>query len=775
MSGMLSGIRVLDLGRSWAGAIATMLLADYGAEVVKLEFGDGDPLRRFPLHHVFNRNKVSVAADLKTPEGQSTFARLAAGADVLVDTFTPTTAAALRLSPAALEARFPHLVRLSVTGYGHDDARAEEPALEPLVDAWLGMHDEQMGWREGPCYNVAAVGSYGAGLLGAQGVLAALRARHVTGRGLQVETSLVDGAIILNTMFWAWAENDPTSFGGGSQSAHSVRLRTRHLGGFGILPCGDGGYIQMHSGLAGRFTRAMEVFGLADQLEPVAPTDEKKLPLSEHDREILNREVPRILLGKPRQYWIDALKAVDVSVIEIAPPGEALLDRSLSKDIPRTIEDPTLGEIQVVGPVISSSVPGRARMRPAPAAVGGAQVEWEPRRFEPTGRTLEQPLQGIRVVDFGAYFAGPYASRLLADLGADVIKIEPPRGDTLRPTAGVFRAANRGKRGVALDLQTQAGQDAARLLVAGADIVTHSMRPGAAERYRLGFEDVRAINPDIVYLHSTGYGAGTARAHEAIFAPLMAGLGGLSWQAAGEGNTPLGSVSNEDHYNGALGAFAALMGLRHRDQTGEAVFVETSLFGAVQFVMSDLILDARGEIIFRLRLDAQQTGLGPANRMYACADGQWVTLVAADQAHWSALRAIDGLSALPELWRPEFVFRRGEPETFSAVLETWFAGRDAVEALKALQAAGVPAEISGKSRRQDYFNDPVNQRSGRVAECLDPLHGVVRDPGRMIRFSGMAPLVVRPAPTIGQHSAEVLAEVGNAQPAPSRAAATAAE
>jgi crotonobetainyl-CoA:carnitine CoA-transferase CaiB-like acyl-CoA transferase len=240
----------------------------------------------------------------------------------------------------------------------------------------------------------------------------------------------------------------------------------------------------------------------------------------------------------------------------------------------------------------------------------------------------------------------------------------------------------------------------------------------------------------------------------------LAGLCGLSAQAAGAGNPPLQSVSNEDHHNGTLGGIALLMGLHYRDRTGQSVAFESSLVGSTLLVSSEVVMRADGTPIFRFELDGEQTGLGPLCRLYRASDGEWICLVVQSEREWRALCSVEGLGRLanaPGLGDPG---RRAASAELAGQLGEWFAARRSAEALAPLKAAGVPAELARPSTRQSYFLDPENLAAGRVVELQHPVHGRMLDQGPTIRFSDMSGIVQRPAPTIGQHTAEILAELG---------------
>ncbi|HEX5588107.1 MAG TPA: CoA transferase, partial [Acidimicrobiia bacterium] len=203
----LEGVRVLDLTNGIAGPLGALLLAEHGADVIKVEPPDGGPDRDRPEYRVWNRSKRSVTVDLSTDAGRAQLRELAAHADVLVESFAPGHMASLGLDYESLAPSCPRLVYLSVPAYPTGSRHAARPGWDALVQARSGLQYEQPGWREGPTFLHNQLPSMAAAYLVPIGILAALSAREETGRGQQVETSLFQGALALTTMIWLHAEH----------------------------------------------------------------------------------------------------------------------------------------------------------------------------------------------------------------------------------------------------------------------------------------------------------------------------------------------------------------------------------------------------------------------------------------------------------------------------------------------------------------------------------------------------------------------------------------
>jgi len=375
------------------------------------------------------------------------------------------------------------------------------------------------------------------------------------------------------------------------------------------------------------------------------------------------------------------------------------------------------------------------------------------------------PLEGIRVIDFGQFLAGPFGPMLLADLGADVIKVEPTRGDGMRGTVvGSFMGCQRGKRDIALDLKTPEGLEVALRLVATADMVHHNMTQGTADRLGVGYEQCRAVNPQVLYCNVYMYGAIGPLAHMGGLDPLAQAASGIEWEQGpvAAGNPPLWYRYGHGDVAAAMpSVLALLIALFHRDRTGEGQAAWASLFHGAQLYTADAWLGPDGSPSPRPELDAGQLGLDPLYRLYETAEG-WLQLAAVSEDHWPRLCAALGrpeLAADRRFATPETRYEwRGE---LSHVLEGVFATDLAVNWRRALDAAGVPSEVSADTwDGEAILFDSDLERLGLVTEYEHPMLGRVRQFGNLITFSDTPGQQERAAPMVGQHTREVMAELG---------------
>ena len=374
------------------------------------------------------------------------------------------------------------------------------------------------------------------------------------------------------------------------------------------------------------------------------------------------------------------------------------------------------------------------------------------------------PLEGIRVLDFGQYLAGPFGPMLLADLGADVIKVESTRGDGMRGVVGPFMGCQRGKRDIALDLKRPEGLRLALELVATADIVHHNMTLGTADRLGIGYEHCRATRPDILYCNTFMYGAIGPLADHGGVDPLAQAASGIEWEQGpvAEGNPPLWYRYGHGDVAAAIPSVTALLiALYHRNRTGEGQFLWTSLLHGAMMYTADSWLAADGTPSPRPTLDREQLGLDALYRLYETQDG-WLQLAAVRDGHWPALcRVLQRENLIDD---PRFATadaRKQHRPALTAVLADAFMADLATNWRRALGAAGVPAEISVDTWDGEtiLFDDEL-VRLGLVAEYDHPLLGRVRQFGNLISFSDTPGVQERATPMLGEHTREILTELG---------------
>jgi crotonobetainyl-CoA:carnitine CoA-transferase CaiB-like acyl-CoA transferase len=370
----LEGLRVLDCSLGMAGPRATGMLEDYGADVVWGEPPGGDPcrVRERAAESVFNRAKRAVEADLGDPLTLQKVLALADRADVFVESWPPGVAEQLGLGYGVLHARNPRLVYMSISGHGEDGRDSILPAEEPIVQAVLGSMSDQAAHRPGPVFIGLPFASMGVAYLAVIGALGALYRRDQDRLGRHVSTSLIDGALAYNSMFWGETDQSvaAAAAAAGPRLAQTsiMRLITRSF------ECGDGEYLGIHTGAVGAFGRAMKVLGLNDRIPSSETGMDIGVPLAPEQVPIIADELPEIFKTKPRDEWVRLFLEADVCAVEHLHPTEVYdTPQALHNGMVVEVDDPALGRVQQVG--IGAKLFGSPGAIAGPAPVAGQNTD----------------------------------------------------------------------------------------------------------------------------------------------------------------------------------------------------------------------------------------------------------------------------------------------------------------------------------------------------------------------------------------------------------------
>ncbi|MEO1542889.1 MAG: CoA transferase [Pseudomonadota bacterium] len=377
------------------------------------------------------------------------------------------------------------------------------------------------------------------------------------------------------------------------------------------------------------------------------------------------------------------------------------------------------------------------------------------------------PLKGCRVIELAHIMAGPVAGLMLADMGADVIKVEKLTGDDSRRfippeiegESAAFMMMNRNKRGIALDLKTDAGKDALRRLAKDADILIENYRMGTMEKLGLGYDALREMNPGLIYCEVSGFGRTGPYANRGGFDLIAQGMSGLmSITGEGPGRPPVKvGAPVSDITAGIIAAMGCSAAYAHKLKTGEGQKVDTSLFEAAitHTYWQSAIAFATG--------DAPQAmgSAHPLNAPYQAfetIDG-WINVGAANQANWERMLKLIGAEHLNE--DPRFSSNAGRIQNrvvLADVLADDFKKKTTADWLAAFEAVGVPA--GPVLSVTEMHRDPQTLARDMIVETTHPVVGDVKTIGLPVKFSKTPGGVTRAAPVMGQHTREVLAEVG---------------
>ena len=743
----LAGVRVLDLAIRDGDAV-TRLLADLGADVLKIEPPGGSPARgarpsvagtsvAFALH---NANKRSAVLNPADDDDRRRFVDLAAAADILVDDGLPGQAAGFGATADELCRRLDHLVALSVTDFGTSGPHASWQATDPVLYAMSTALSRSGPPTGAPVLPPDGIASATAAVQATWATLAAYYHRLRCGRGDYIDFSRFEAVVqALDPPFGTMGH------GALAQGPHNAwRGRPRNQDVYPIFACKDG-YVrtcvmsprQWHAmrawlgepeqfqdpkyeGIGARFSATREIGALVTELFAEGTMDEL---VAEGKR----RKVPIAAVLTPAEVLSSAhfREVGAVATIELAP-GEDLAG-------PR-------------GPFVFDGHRAGFR-RPAPQ-VGADAAEWLTDAVLVTAAksAVLRPFEGMRVVDLGIIVAGGELGRLFADLGAEVIKVESQTyPDGLRqtragqPMGEAFAWAHRNEQGFGVDLRSPEGARILRRLVAEADAVFANFKPGTLAGLGFSYHDLRAINPRIVLAESSAFGDSGPWSDRMGYGPLVRAATGITrlWRSSepGDGGRPsfLDAVTVfPDHIAARITAIAALAALIRRDRTGVGAHVHISQAEvAVALLDSSYVTDEARAVGATVSDDMATHGV------YACAgEDEWCVISVRDEADRTALAAA--------LDRED--------------LAAWTRSRDKSEITERLQRAGVPA--GPMNRPADVLDDPQIRHRKLFTDMAHPLFDVaLPSESGPAPFRNIPPAELRPAPMPGEHTREVCQKV----------------
>jgi crotonobetainyl-CoA:carnitine CoA-transferase CaiB-like acyl-CoA transferase len=360
--------------------------------------------------------------------------------------------------------------------------------------------------------------------------------------------------------------------------------------------------------------------------------------------------------------------------------------------------------------------------------------------------TRKSALSDIRVLDIATFVAAPFCGTILADFGADVIKIEEPNGgDSLRRFGTmtdcgdslVWLSESRNKSTITLDLRQPLGQELFRKLVSTADVVLENFRPGTLEKWGLGYESLREVNPRLVMLRISAYGQNGPKSSEPGFARIAHAFSGLSFLSGEKDGPPVvpGSTSMADYASGMWGAIGVLIALHHRDRTGEGQSIDIGLYESV-FRLLDEIAPAFAKYgIVRERMGADTINVVPHSH-YQTATGEWVALACTNDRMWCRFAQMIGRANLAKTF-PASEDRVAHRDEINAIVSTWIGARPLAELLELTLSHGVPcAQIYSI---EDIFNDPQYKARGNLLTVEDPRAGELTLPAPMPKMSKTPP------------------------------------
>lgn len=774
----LSDLRVIDLSTGVAGPFAAKLFSGFGADVVKIEPPDGDPTRRigpFPapnsaastspsvggMFAYLNAGKRIITLDLEDPEDRAQAADLCADADVVLESFPPGHAAKLGLGYDDIARANPAVVVASVTPFGQTGPWRDWQATDLTLAAASGLAYVNGAPDREPLKEPGDVSAFQAGACAYLGVMTALAHRDLTGEGQHVDVSALEAAA---------SAFSPQILG----AMHSGKPVSR--GTTPLLPCKDG-YVSLNV----RHDATWEYMWLFFDAPEIAADTRFSTPAARRERA---KEIERMLRPHLARHTMEEL-------FHGLAPLRLLIGMTLGVD--HLLEDPhlaergffvpcpALGENAVMpgAPFKMSATPFSHSATP-PTRRASAAARHSPSPFEGEGwgegESPRLPLSHIRVAALTQAWAGAYATRLLADMGAEVIQLEaldrpdpwrggyPPRlsgtypggapGERPYDRNAAYNSVNTGKKGITLDLNHDEARNALLDLVSASDVVAENFSPRVLGNLGIGYEALREANPSIVLLRMPAYGAtGPYSAYMGNGGSIepMSGITSLLGYAGGP---PLNSgVMHTDAFAGMMAASAVMTALHHRARTGRGQVIDLSQQETSIGLIADRVM-GRSIGVDSLERRGNRSDLMAPHNYYRCAgDDSWVAIAIRSDGEWRELADAMGNSELGARFRDLDARRRNVAE-LDRIISDWTRDRDAYEVAELLQARGIPAAPVLKATE---LPDNPQLRAREFIETLEhPETGLQRYAGVAWRLSRTPGRLGGPAPGIGRHSAEVL-------------------
>ncbi|AQT80087.1 CoA transferase [Mycolicibacterium litorale] len=751
---LLAGVRVLDLCDGTGDGI-TRLLADLGAEVLKIEPPQGNRARSvlptldgvsipFALH---NANKQSAVLDPDDQDDHRRFFELAGAADIVVDSGAPGRLAAFGTSAAELADRFAHLVTMSVTDFGAQGSLARWQATDAVLYAMSSALSRSGPTVGTPVLPPDGIASATAAVQAAWAVLVAYFNRLRCGAGDYIDFSRFDAVVL--------ALDPPFGTQGQAATARNTaeqwRGRPRNQDAYPIFPCRDG-YVRICV-LAPRQWRGMRAW----LGEPAQFQDPRFDSIAARTKAFgeLGELIAAHFAGQTMAQLVADGQAHGVPIAAVLTPSEALHSEHLTAVGALTDTE--------LAPGVSARVPvgywvidgKHAGYRTPAPALGSGEKCWQTTRFDPSaiGSVGRRPLEGIRVLDLGVIVAGGELSRLFADQGAEVIKVESSAyPDGLRQKrddqqiSESFARAHRNNLGLGLELRSPAGAEVFSRLVAASDAVFANFKPGTLPALGFSHERLHELNPGLVVAESSAFGDTGPWSKQMGYGPLVRATIGVSRLWTSQEPAPPtarhafydATTIFPDHVVGRISAIGALAALIRRERHGVGARLHVSQAEAAINQLDTLYVTLAAVAAGAGRVEADPT----VHLVLACAgDDEWCVVSLRSDAD---RRAVAGVI--------------GESVDVDAALATWARERTPGQVAEAIQAAGVPA--GPMNRPAEVYGNPQLQLRKVFSDMVHPLF-----PAPLPTESGPAPYrnigpaPQRPAPLPGADTRRVCHDV----------------
>jgi crotonobetainyl-CoA:carnitine CoA-transferase CaiB-like acyl-CoA transferase len=751
----LAPYRVLEIATG-AGAFCGRVLADLGAEVTKLEPHPGDVMRtQAPLAGGtgisflwYNAGKAGLTVDLDAPAGQERVRRALANYDVLVDGCEPGWLASHGLDPSALRRDFPHLVITSVSHFGQSGPYRDWKG-SALVDFALAGCLVRSGLPDQPpCAPPYQLPYAMGGVAAAFATVAALWERGRTGEGDWLDCSVLEAV---------QAQADWSVPGYSATGNQAKRAGAGPV--FRTYRAADG-WVRVIN-LSIKQWEAVKRW-LGNPPELAGPEWNNPLYRAANP-EVPDRFFNEKCNGRTMSDLFHDAQRAGVGLVPIYAPAEAVEDAHF-RERGTFVSFPLPGASSVPAPGTFVRMAGRrpSPPRPAPGLEADAPLATVPVAVTRSGGD-GLPLAGIRVIEVGSGAVGPEIARMLAVLGADTVKVESAsQVDFMRlqgpdiESSAPWSSSSRNKRSLRLNLRHEEGRRLASALAACADVIVENNTAGVMDRLGIGYADVAEANPGIVYVSSQAFGATGPAAGYGGFGPTNQAVSGTTflWNHPDPARPEGVQAIHPDHLLGRMGAMAAIAALDERRRSGRGQHID---LGQAEFAMACI-----GEAFIESGLLGQSApprgNLNPSGAphgVFPCqGDDQWISITVEADDQWQRLAALVGEEGWDDPALATVAGRLARRDLLEAQLAAWTALQPAIQLMRRLQAAGIPAGAA-YTTVQVMADVHLNER-GYFQAVTHPVLGTLRMEGEPYRAENLRRAEPRPAPLFGQHTREVL-------------------
>ena len=760
----LNGLRVLEMGSRTTAPYIGKLFTDAGADVLKLESSEGDPFRTWSASgaaipdgedaawwQFLNAGKRSATIDLETKEGKRRFNNLVAETDLILDDHIPQEAQRLGITFQDIQTISSSTVLASLTHFGTTGPWANRPANDFILQALTGATENRGIPDEEPAACGGELGDFVAAALSAPAILAITLASKTTGEGAHIDVSQYESMMLAFQTYRPIFDHFAPDF-----------RPTRQIEIPSVEPAKDG-WVGFCTITGQQWQDFCSMIGADDWIGNDDLTNF-------HTRMERREEVwPRIWAFTKERTVQELVDLASAFRIPVGPIGtgdkiasfDHFAERNVFVENPHGFTQPR--------PPYQFEQSNLAPLRKAPPLGKHDAYNPRPGNVPAFGKNNDQPLAGVKVVDLSAFWAGPVATNLLRVLGADLIKIEShirldgmrwasglpiPMKDKLWEWSPVYHGANAGKRVINLDLSTQQGKDIALQLIADADVIIENYSPRVTESWGFTWENIHALNDQAIFVRVPAYGTDGPWRDRVGFAMNMEQVSGLANRTGHPDGPPFVPRGPVDSIAGMHAVFATILALTERTRIGKGQLVELPLIeGALQAAAEQVVEhSAYGTVLNRQGNKAPNAS--PQGLYKTSGNDAWLAISIQNNQQWKALTE----QINPDLANYD---REKDTEKIDEIIRAWAQTQDAETAAESLWNAAIP--VAPCMHFNDSGKTTQHQHRNFLQTYEHPITGHTPYLSYPFRLNGTHLPLGGPAPILGEHTNEILTQLGYTQ------------